>query len=209
MRKVGRASSASAAGSLTAERARTRPTAAEPRVNGRDRASISSSGARWARPSERLMTAKMQRSATTVMTRTATRAASQSHSPTGPVRNAKSAVATDAPSAEIVTLNASLMPRCLRCTTRVMAKPRTAAPTSSCGVARSRPAASTRSPIENVCASRCHWTCTTSASLRTNAAAQSTHGRVRAVGAPGSGRTTTTNSATATAATEAVSSMIR
>src|SRR5215203_5683405 len=63
--------------------------------------------------------------------------------------------------------------------------------------------------MENVCASRCHWTCTTRASATTKPAAQSTHGRVSAVGAPGSVRTTTTNSATATAATEAVSSMIR
>ena len=47
------------------------------------------------------------------------------------------------------------------------------------------------------------------ASLTAKAAAQSTHGRFRAVGAPGSGRTTMTNSATATAATVAVSSMIR
>ena len=89
MRKVGSASRASAAGSLAAERASTRPTAAEPRVKGSDSASISSRGCRVARPSERLMTAKMQRSATTVVTRTAMSAASQSHAPTeGPDRNA-------------------------------------------------------------------------------------------------------------------------
>src|SRR5829696_243227 len=209
MRKVGRASSASAAGSLTAERASTRPTAAEPSVNGRESANISSSGARCARPSEMLMTAKIARSAVTVMTRTATSAASQSQSPAGPDRTAKMMVASEPPSAEMATLKASLMPRCRRWTTRVTAKPSTWAITSSRGVARSRPAPRTRSPMENVCASRCHWTCTTRASATAKAAAQSTHGRVSAVGAPGSVRTTMTNSATAIAATEAVSSMIR
>jgi hypothetical protein len=109
---VGSASRASAAGSLAAERARTRPTAAEPRVKGSDSVSISSSGCRCARPSERLMTAKMQRSATTVVTRTATSAASQSHAPTdGPDRNANVAVAMLPPSAYCATLKASLMPR--------------------------------------------------------------------------------------------------
>src|SRR5829696_5498038 len=209
MRKVGRASSASAAGSLTAERASTRPTAAEPSVNGRESANISSSGARCARPSEMLMTAKIARSAVTVMTRTATSAASQSQSPAGPDRTAKMMVASEPPRAETATLNASLMPRCRRWTTRVTAKPSTWATTSSRGVARSSPPARTRSPMENVCASRCHWTWTTRASLTTKATAQSTHGRVSAVGAPGSVRTTTTNSATAIAAREAVSSMIR
>ena len=62
-------------------------------------------------------------------------------------------------------LNASLSPRCRRWTTRVTAKPTTWAITRSRGVARSRPAARTRSPMEKVCASRCHWTWTTSASL--------------------------------------------
>src|SRR3954453_22881533 len=206
---VGSASSASAAGSLVADRARTSPTAAEPRVKGSDSASISSRGARWARPSDRLMTAKMHRSLVTVMTRTANSAASQSHSPTGPESTAKTMVASEPPSAEMATLNASLSPRCRRWTTRVTAKPSTWAMTRSRGVARSRPAPRTRSPMENVCASRCHWTWTTSASLIVKAAAQSTHGRVRAVGAPGSVRTTMTNSATAIAAREAVSSMIR
>ena len=127
----------------------------------------------------------------------------------GPESTAKTIVASEPPRAEMARLNASLMPRCRRWTTRVTAKPSTWAITSSCGVARSRPAPRTRSPMENVCASRCHWTWTTSASLIVKAAAQSTHGRVRAVGAPGSVRTTMTNSATAIAATEAVSSMIR
>src|SRR6476660_1516417 len=63
--------------------------------------------------------------------------------------------------------------------------------------------------MEKVCASRCHWTWTTSASLAAKAAAHSTHGRDTAVGAAGSSRTTMTNSDTATAAKVAVSSMIR
>src|SRR3954453_4531412 len=63
--------------------------------------------------------------------------------------------------------------------------------------------------MEKLCASRFHCQWTTSTSPRAKAAAQSTHGRFRAVGAPGSTRTTMTNSATAAAATVAVSSMIR
>src|SRR3712207_8152069 len=90
MRTLGSASRARAAGSVAADRARTRPTAAEPRVNGRERASISTRGARIARPSDRLMTAKMHRSATTVLPRMAIRAASQSHIPTpGPESRVK------------------------------------------------------------------------------------------------------------------------
>src|SRR4051812_31514824 len=77
------------------------------------------------------------------------------------------------------------------------------------GWASTRPAASTRSLIEKVCESFLTWTCTGNASLIAKAAAQSTHGRFRAVGAPGSGRTTMTNSATATAASAVVISMIR
>src|SRR4051794_41054123 len=72
-----------------------------------------------------------------------------------------------------------------------------------------RPAASTRSLIEKVCESFLTWTCTGKASAAAKAAAQSTHGRFRAVGPPGSGRTTMTNSATATAASAVVISMIR
>ena len=53
--------------------------------------------------------------------------------------------------------------------------------------------------MEKVCASRCHWTWTTSASLTAKAAAQSTHGRVTAVGPAASDDET--NSATAIAAT--------
>src|SRR3954447_5901229 len=77
------------------------------------------------------------------------------------------------------------------------------------GWASTRPAASTRSLTEKVCESFLTWTCTGNASLIAKAAAQSTHGRFRAVGAPGSGRTTMTNSATATAASAVVISMIR
>ena len=84
--------------------------------------------------------------------------------------------------------------------------PTTWASTRWCGAARIRPAPRTRSPTEKVCASRCHWTCTTSASHTAKAAAQRSHGRVTAVGASGSVRTTSTNSATADAATVAVSS---
>jgi hypothetical protein len=63
--------------------------------------------------------------------------------------------------------------------------------------------------MEKLCASRFHWTCTTSASVTAKAAAQSAHGRFRAVGAPGSEPTTTTNSVTAAAATAAVSRATR
>src|SRR3954464_2559419 len=76
-------------------------------------------------------------------------------------------------------------------------------------MASTRPAASTRSLTEKVCESFLTWTCTGNASLIAKATAQSTHGRFRAVGAPGSGRTTMTNSATATAASAAVIIMIR
>src|SRR3954470_5455117 len=72
-----------------------------------------------------------------------------------------------------------------------------------------RPAASTRSLIEKVCESFLTWTCTGKASAAAKATAQSTHGRFRAVGAPGSGRTTMTNSTTATAVSAAVIIMIR
>src|SRR3954467_11538006 len=72
-----------------------------------------------------------------------------------------------------------------------------------------RPAASTRSLIEKVCESFLTWTCTGKASAAAKAAAQSTHGRFRALGPPGSGWTTMTNSATATAARAVVISMIR
>src|SRR3954470_12787353 len=72
-----------------------------------------------------------------------------------------------------------------------------------------RPAASTRSLTEKVWESFLTWTWTGKASLIAKAAAQSTHGRVRAVGAPGSRWTTTTNSATATAARAVVISRIR
>src|SRR3954469_24307328 len=85
----------------------------------------------------------------------------------------------------------------------------TRAGTSPDGAVRYRPAASTRSLMEKVCASRCHWTWTTMTSLAAKATAHSTHGRFRAVGAVGRCRTTTTNSATATAATATVSSRIR
>src|SRR6185312_6793181 len=74
---------------------------------------------------------------------------------------------------------------------------------------RTRPAASTRSLIEKVCESFLTWTCTGKASAAAKAAAQSNHGRFRAVGAPESGWTTMTNSATATAASAVVISMIR
>src|SRR3954468_8627768 len=63
--------------------------------------------------------------------------------------------------------------------------------------------------MEKGCRSRCHGTWTTATSLAANATAHSTHGRFRAVGAVGRCRTTTTNSATATAATARVSSRIR
>src|SRR3954451_24621383 len=87
--------------------------------------------------------------------------------------------------------------------------PAACAATRWLGWASTRPAASTRSLMENVCESFFTCTCTGKASLIAKAAAQSTHGRFRAVGAPGSGRTTMTNSATATAASAVVISMIR
>src|SRR3954470_16581467 len=118
-------------------------------------------------------------------------------------------VATHAVSAHSAALKASLSPRCLRWTNRATATPPACAATRWLGWASTRPAASTRSLMEKVCESFFTCTCTGKASLIAKAAAQSTHGRFRAVGAPGSVRTTMTNSATATAASAVVISMIR
>src|SRR3954451_14173150 len=118
-------------------------------------------------------------------------------------------VAKHAVSAHSAALKASLSPRCLRWTNRATATPPACAATRWLGWVSTRPAASTRSLMEKVCESFFTCTCTGQASLIAKATAQSTHGRFRAVGAPGSGRTTMTNSATVTAASAVVISMIR
>src|SRR3954470_11871948 len=210
MRIVGSASSARAAGSLTTVRATTRPIPAEPSAKGTDRPSSSPSCRTSARPSRMIMMPKMAASAVSVAARTATSAASQSSSlPSTCDRLWNTPSATLDPSAYSATLNTSLMPVWRRCSRSAAPAPSAIAVTSCTGVARNRPTASTRSPMEKLWASRFHCQWTTSTSPAAKAAAQSTHGRFRAVGAPVSERTTMTNSATAATATVAVSSMIR
>src|SRR4051812_1732451 len=210
MRIVGSASSARAAGSLTTVRATTRPIPAEPSANGTDRPSSSASCRTSARPSRMIMMPKMAASAVRVAARTATSAASQSRSlPSTPDRPWKTISATLEPRAYSAMLKTSFTPVWRRCRSSAAPAPSAIAVTSWTGVARNRPTASTRSPMEKLWASRFHCQCTTSTSPAAKAAAQSTHGRFRAVGAPVSERTTMTNSATAATATVAVSSMIR
>src|SRR3954452_1112038 len=183
---------------------------AEPSANGTDRPRSSASCRTSARPSRMIMMPKMQMSAVSVAARTATRAASQSKwlpMAADSVWNTTSA--TPAFSAYSATLKTSLMPVWRRCSRSAAPAPSAIAVTSWVGVARNRATASTRSPMEKLCASRFHCQCTTSTSPRAKAAPHSTHGRFRAVGAAGSERTTMTNSATAATATVAVSSMIR
>jgi hypothetical protein len=162
------------------------------------------------RPSDRLITAKMQQLAVAVDSRIATSAANQAQALSDdPDRTPNTMVARQLPRAYCATLKASLRPRWRRCSSSVAPAPSTCASTRWLGVARHSPAARTRSLTEKVCDSRFHCTCTGKASHAAKVAAQSTHGSVTAVGTPGSVRTTMTNSATAAAATVAVNSMIR
>src|SRR5919112_6371750 len=209
---IGSASSAMAAGSATAVRARARPTAADPSVNGSERASISRKDRASGRPEERLIAIRMQRSAINVQTRTPTRTASQSRWPTPGEESATAAWATsarDPERANWATLKASFMPRCRRCTTRLSPVPSTWALTTWAGAARHMPAASTRSLREKVCESRSRCTCTTRASLTAKARTQAGQGMAGTAAGPGRGATTTANNATAAAATPAASSQIR
>src|SRR5919202_1644631 len=209
---IGSASSAMAAGSVTAVRARTRPTAADPRVNGRERASISRKDRASGRPEEKLIASRMQRSAVNVQTRTPTRTASQSRWPTPGEGSATAAWATsarDPERANWATLKASFMPRCRRCTTRLSPVPSTWALTTWAGAARHMPAASTRSLREKVCESRSRCTWTTRASLTAKARTHAGQGMAGTAAGPGRGATTTANNATSAAATPAASSQIR
>src|SRR3954453_1550847 len=210
MRSVGSPRSASAAGSVAPVRATTSPMPAEPRANGTDSPSSCPSCRRSTRFSRMVMMPKMHRSAVKVDVRTPASAASQVNPSPSPVDRAwKTTTERPAPSPYSARLNRSFSPVCRRCRTRAAPAPTTSAVTRWPGAARRRAAASTRSPMENLWASCFHCQWTTNTSPRAKAAAQSTHGRFRAVGAPGSTRTTMTNSVTAAAATVAVSSMIR
>src|SRR3954453_21563578 len=95
IRVVGSASRASAAGSFTAVRATTRPTAAAAIAAGTVGMHIATNLARSTRPSEMLMTAKMQALPTRFAATTAARAASQYQvSVSGALRTESVSVAT-------------------------------------------------------------------------------------------------------------------
>src|SRR3954452_16445169 len=210
MRSVGSPRSASAAGSVAPVRATTSPMPAEPRANGTDSPSSSPSCRTSTRLSRMVMMPKMHRSAVRVDVRTPASAASQVNPSPSPADRAwKTTTERTAPSPYSARLKRSFSPDCRRCRTRAAPAPTTSAVTRWPGAARRRAAASTRSPMEKLWASCFHCQWTTNTSPRAKAAAQSTHGRFRAVGAPGSTRTTMTNSVTAAAATVAVSSMMR
>src|SRR3954463_14694732 len=210
MRSVGSPRSASAAGSVAPVRATTSPMPAEPRANGTDSPSSSPSCRTSTRLSRMVMMPKMHRSAVRVDVRTPASAASQVNPSPSPVDRAwKTTTERPAPSPYSARLKRSFSPDCRRCRTRAAPAPTTSAVSRWPGAARRRAAASTRSPMEKLWASCFHCQWTTNTSPRAKAAAQSTHGRFRAVGARGSTRTTMTNSVTAAAATVAVSSMIR
>src|SRR4051794_36113140 len=112
MRVVGSANRASAAGSLTAIRVTTRPIAAAAIAAGTVGVHIATNLARSTRPSETLMTAKMQALPTRLAQRTAARAASQDQVwAIGALRTEYTVVATVPVSANSAVLKASLRPR--------------------------------------------------------------------------------------------------
>src|SRR3954462_7184579 len=112
IRVVGSASRASAAGSFTAVRATTRPTAAAAMAAGTVGVHIATNLPRSTRPSETLMTAKMQALPTRLAPTTAARAASQYQVVAiGALRIEYTAVATEPVMANSAVLKASFRPR--------------------------------------------------------------------------------------------------
>src|SRR3954447_21309540 len=112
IRVVGSASRASAAGSFTAVRATTRPTAAAAIAAGTVGVHIATNLPRSTRPSETLMTAKMQALPTRLAARTPARAASQYQvSFNGALRSEYTVVAAHAVSAQRAALKACFRPR--------------------------------------------------------------------------------------------------
>src|SRR3569833_4779464 len=112
IRVVGSASRASAAGSFTTVRAMTRPIAAAAIAAGTVGVHISTNVRRSRRPSETLMTAKIEALPTRLAHRTATRAASQYQvSLSGALSIASTVVATHAVSANSAVLKAGGGPR--------------------------------------------------------------------------------------------------
>src|SRR3954447_10516547 len=112
IRVVGSASRASAAGSFTAVRATTRPIAAAAIAAGTVGVHSATNLARSTRPSETLMTAKMQALPTRLAARTPARAASQYQvSFNGALRSEYTVVATVPVRANNAVLKTSLSPR--------------------------------------------------------------------------------------------------
>src|SRR4051812_4820475 len=112
IRVVGSASRASAAGSLTAVRATTRPIAAAAIAAGPVGGDIAPNLGRSTRPSETLMTAKMHALPTRFAPTTAARATTQYQVwVIGALRRAYTVVATVPVSANRAVLNTSLSPR--------------------------------------------------------------------------------------------------
>src|SRR3954447_16952729 len=124
IRVVGSASRASAAGSSTAVRATTRPTAAAATAAGTAIRHMEPNWPGSTRPWETLMTANMQRLPTTVATITPTSAASHDQlSDSGTPSTDQTVAATLPVTPNRAVLKASLRPRCLRCTNRAAATP--------------------------------------------------------------------------------------
>src|SRR3954447_10952530 len=135
IRVVGSASRASAAGSFTTVRATTRPMAAAAIAAGTVGVHIATNWPRSTRPSETLMTAKMQALPTRLALRTAARAASQYQVwAIGALRIEYTAVATVPVSADSAVLRATFSPRGGGCPPGAAATPTTWATTRSLGV---------------------------------------------------------------------------
>jgi hypothetical protein len=177
-----------------------------------DRPSMRGSPTTLCAPSDSHITTKTQAETVSVDTVTPARAATQLHAPDTTVSRDKTVntvVARLQASTCCPTLNANLRPNWRRWSRRVSPTPATCTATRAAGSTRYRPATSGRSVRERECESRWSWTCTTRNSLMAKAATQTGHGRSSGAFGPGRSRTTVTNSATAATFSSATKSATR